>query len=83
MPDEDDLELRPAALAGVYFPVDPESLEDLACGLTEMYTALGFGPDRVLAVFRDPSRPVPYTVYQKLGEDELRRIVDEAFHSRS
>jgi hypothetical protein len=64
-------------LAGVYFPNDRESLEELAYALCEEYTSVGLAADEILEKFRDPAHAIPHRTLTRLGEAEIRRIANE------
>jgi len=64
----------PMNLHGTEVPGDPELMLRI---LVEEYARMGFGPDVMMQMFRDPEYQAPYGLWRLFGDEELfARIVE-------
>ena len=73
-PEPDD----PHELRGVILPGEPGSTRAMAEAFADEFAAMGFGRDRVLALFRNPFYAGAHRAFRALGEEAVGRIVDES-----
>lgn len=74
-PDPDD----PMTLHGIVVPTeDPQVDREMAIAFIEEYLRMGYGPDRVLSMFKIPEYVGPYRAYQALGEDALIGLIEQS-----
>jgi hypothetical protein len=67
----------PMELVGVVLPADAEATRDMAYVFAEEFARLGFDSRRILRLFRQPFYAAAYQAYCALGEDAVRRIIEE------
>ena len=72
-PDPQD----PHVLIGVLLPAGRESLREMAATFAEEFAALGYGRERLMALFRQPFYAGAHQAYTTLGESEIARIVED------
>jgi hypothetical protein len=72
-PDPED----PHVLIGVLLPADRASLREMAVTFAEEFAALGYGAERLMALFKEPFYAGAHQAFKVLGEAEVRRIVQE------
>jgi hypothetical protein len=72
-PDPQD----PMMLMGIALPAGPEAQRDMACAFAEEFARIGYGSQRILDLFRNPFYAGAHGAYLRLGEEEVRRIIDE------
>ena len=53
------------------------AMRDMADCFVEEYMRSGFDADRILKMFMTDAYAGPFLAYQTLGEDAIRRIIDE------
>jgi hypothetical protein len=67
----------PTVLVGVSLPGDAESVREMAYAFAEEFASMGFDAARILALFRSPHYAGAHEAYERLGEHEVRRIIEE------
>ena len=69
----------PFEMVGVALPqsMGEEALTEMACCFVEEFARMGYGPEKILRLFRDPFYQGPHTVYRKKGEDFVRSLVEQ------
>ena len=74
-PDADD----PMEIVGVILdrPIDDRGLDDMARTFIEEYTLMGWGPKRILTMFRHPFYGGPHDAYERLGEERIVALIEE------
>ncbi len=78
MPYDDPDATDPLALHGVVVETrDDSAMREMTECFVEEYLRSGFGIDRILQMFRTKGYAGPFLAYQTLGEDAIRRIIDE------
>ena len=78
MPYDDPDATDPMTLHGVVLETNSDAaMRDMADCFVEEYLRSGFDPDRILKMFRTEGYAGPFLAYQTLGEDAIRRIIDE------
>ncbi len=78
MPYDDPDATDPMALHGVVVETDSTAaMLDMAECFVEEYIRGGFDTDRILKMFQTQGYAGPFLAYQTLGEDAIRRIIDE------
>ena len=78
MPYDDPDPTDPMTLHGVVIETEDDSaMRDMAECFVEEYIRSGFDADRILRMFRTEGYAGPFLAYQTLGEDAIRRIIDE------
>lgn len=60
----------------------PGNKEFMARTLIEEYARLGYGKDRLMAIFKNEFYQSAHNVYQDLGEEEIESIIDEVLGPR-
>ncbi len=56
---------------------DPEVNRDMALCFIEEYMRMGYGRDRLLAMFQIPQYIGPHMAYQALGQEVVKTLIDE------
>ncbi len=78
MPYDDPDATDPMTLHGVVVETENDAaMRDMAECFVEEYIRGGFDADRILKLFQTQGYAGPYLAYQTLGEDAIRRIIDE------
>ena len=77
MPYDDPDPQDPMMLVGVALPADPEADRDMAYAFAEEFARLGYGARQIISLFREPFYAGAHGAYRRLGEAEIRRIVNE------
>jgi hypothetical protein len=77
MPYDDPDPGDPMMLVGVTLPADPEAYRDMAFAFAEEFARLGYGERQIVSLFREPFYAGAYGAYRRLGEAEIRAIVNE------
>ncbi len=72
-PDPSD----PHSLVGVGVPAGEEVHLDMAYVIAEEFTRLGFDRDRLLGLFQDPFYRSAHGVFEILGEEKIKSIIQE------
>ena len=72
-PDPDD----PTVLVGVTVPADVEATRDMAWVLAEEFARMGHDAPQLLRLFRSPFYAGAHDALRRLGEREVRAIIDE------
>ncbi len=72
-PDPSD----PHTLVGVGVPAGQEVHLDMAYVIAEEFTRLGFDEDRLLGLFQDPFYRSAHGVFEILGEEKIKSIIQE------
>ncbi len=78
MPYRDPDPADPHELVGVSIPGDLDSTRQMAATFADEFAALGFTGERLLEMFRRPRYAGAHRAYRMLGEEEVRRIIDES-----
>ena len=73
-PEPDD----PHVLVGVGLPADAQATREMAEAFADEFAQLGFDRERLLRVFASPFYAGAHAVLQRLGLEEVERIVDES-----
>lgn len=76
--DEFDFE-DPFELNGMAFLTHEDTTNDMARTFIEEFLRMGYGPERILALFRDRHYLGPNRAYEKQGEPFIRELITEAF----
>ncbi len=78
MPYDDPDATDPMTLHGVVVETNSDNaMRDMAECFVEEYIRSGFDADRILKMFQTQGYAGPFLAYQTLGEDAIRRIIDE------
>ncbi len=78
MPYDDPDATDPMTLHGVVVETESDAaMRDMAECFVEEYIRSGFDVDQVLKMFQTRGYAGPFLAYQTLGEDAIRRIIDE------
>ena len=78
MPYDDPDATDPMTLHGVVVETESDqAMRDMAECFAEEYIRSGFGADRILKMFQTRGYAGPFLAYQTLGEDAIKRIIDE------
>jgi hypothetical protein len=68
----------PTMLVGVSVPGDEDSVREMAYAFAEEFAGMGFSRERILALFGSPRYAGAYGAGQRLGRQEIERIVEES-----
>ncbi len=80
MPYDDPDATDPMTLHGVVVETENDAaMRDMAECFVEEYIRGGFDAGRILRMFQTKGYAGPFLAYQTLGEDAIRRIIDELF----
>ena len=78
MPYDDPDPTDPMTLHGVVVETESDdAMRDMAECFAEEYIRSGFDEGRILKLFQTQGYAGPFLAYQTLGEDAIRRIIDE------
>ena len=78
MPYDDPDATDPMTLHGVVVETESDAaMREMAECFVEEYIRGGFDEDRILKMFQTQGYAGPFLAYQTLGEDAIRRIIDE------
>jgi hypothetical protein len=73
-PEFDD----PQELVGVELPGDETVTREMAEAFADEFASLGFSREQILALYRAPFYAGAHQAWALLGEENIRRIVDES-----
>lgn len=71
--DPDD----PMELVGVAIPASPDALDEMARVFADEFLRIGYSPDQVFGLFKDPFYRAPNQIYVARGEQFVRGIIDD------
>ena len=77
MPYNDPDPADPSILIGVSFPTDADATTDMAYVFAEEFARMGYDAERLMRLFRNPFYAGAHDAYQRLGDEAVRRIVEE------
>ncbi len=78
MPYDDPDATDPMTLHGVVVTTEnDDAMRDMAECFVEEYIRSGFDADRILKMFQTQGYAGPFLAYQTLGEDVIRRLIEE------
>ena len=77
MPYDDPDPTDPQVLVGVVLPSNEEAAREMAYVFAEEFARMGFDTCGVLSLFTDPFYAGAHQIYQALGADAVREIVEE------
>jgi len=77
MPYDDPDPTDPQVLVGVVLPSNEEATREMAYVFAEEFARMGFDAHGVLSLFKDPFYAGAHQIYQALGADAVRGIVEE------
>ena len=77
MPYDDPDPQDPMLLVGVALPAGPEAERDMAYAFAEEFARLGYSARQIVSLFQEPFYAGAHGALLRLGEAEVRRIVDE------
>ena len=78
MPYDDPDATDPMTLHGVVVETESDAaMRDMAECFVEEYIRSGFDEDCILKMFKTTGYAGPFLAYQTLGEDAIRRIIEE------
>ena len=78
MPYDDPDATDPMTLHGVVVETESDAaMCDMAECFVEEYIRSGFDAERILKMFQTQGYAGPFLAYQTLGEDAIRRIIDD------
>ncbi len=78
MPYDDPDATDPMTLHGVVIETKSDAaMRDMAECFVEEYLRSGFDEDRILKMFQTQGYAGPFLAYQTLGEDAIRRMINE------
>lgn len=77
MPYKDPDPTDPSMLVGVVLPAEAETVTDMAYVFAEEFARLGYDRTRLLWLFKNPAYAGAHGAYRALGEDAVRKIIDE------
>ena len=78
MPYDDPDATDPLTLHGVVVETETDdAMRDMAECFVEEYIRGGFDADRILRMFHTQGYAGPFMAYQALGQDVVRRIIEE------
>jgi hypothetical protein len=74
-PDAED----PLEIVGVVLdrPIDDGALDEMARAFVEEYTLMGWGPTRLLDLFRRPFYGGAHDAYERLGEARIKALIEQ------
>ena len=67
----------PMELVGVVLPAKMETMQEMAYAITEEFVLLGYDNGALLRMFQNPFYAGAHQAYRTLGEEAIRKIVDE------
>jgi hypothetical protein len=68
----------PTMLVGVSVPGDEDSVREMAYAFAEEFAGMGFGRDRIMALFDSPRYAGAHGAALRLGRLAIERIVEES-----
>lgn len=77
MPYKDPDPTDPNVLVGVMLPGDTEVTRDMAYVFAEEFVRMGYDREGLIRLFKNPHYAGAHGAYQTLGEEEIRRIIEE------
>jgi len=77
MPRKDIEADDPMELMGVVLPATAEASREMAYAFAEEFVQMGYDGVRLLAVFKNPFYAGAHGAYQALGEEAVRKIINE------
>ena len=79
MPSKDVEADDPLEIVGVVLdrPIDEAGLDDMARTFVEEYALMGWGPKRILTLFRQPFYAGAHDAYEALGEERIVALIEE------
>ena len=77
MPYQDPDPTDPNMLVGVLLSADAEASRDMAYVFAEEFARLGYTPEQLLWLFKNPFYGGAHGAYQQMGETEILSIIDE------
>jgi hypothetical protein len=82
-PNNDAAPEDPLEIVGVVLerPMDERSIHEMARTFVEEYALMGWGPRRILELFRRPFYAGAHDAYERLGEDRIRALIADTFGS--
>lgn len=84
MPHDNPDATDPLALHGVAVETcDDRAMHEMAECFVEEYVRSGFDPKRIMHMFKAQQYAGPYLVCQALGEDAIRKMIDEQMRLRN
>ena len=81
MPYQDPDPTDPNMLVGVMLPADAEAMRDMAYVFAEEFARLGYTPEQLLGLFKNPFYGGAHGAYQSLGEAATLAIIDECLNA--
>ena len=81
MPYQDPDPTDPNMLVGVLLPADAEASRDMAYVFAEEFARLGYTPEQLLWLFKNPFYGGAHGAYQQLGEMKILSIIDECLNA--
>lgn len=78
MPKDESDPDDPMGLIGVVVPASPGALDEMALVFAEEFLRMGYSPEEVLGIFRNPFYRGPNQVYTLRGEEGVCKIIEEA-----
>jgi len=78
MPYDDPEPDDPHLLVGVSLPGDEETTREMAAAFADEFAQMGFDRERLLRIFSNPFYAGAHAVLERLGVEEVERIVDES-----
>ncbi len=78
MPYGDPDPTDPSMLVGVLLPGKQDSMREMASVFADEFARMGYPPEQVLALFRNPFYGGAHAALQALGADAVCEIVKEA-----
>jgi hypothetical protein len=77
MPYKDPDPTDPNVLVGVMIPAEEDTMREMAYAFADEFMQMGYDAARLLAVFKNPFYAGARGAYQALGEEAVRKIIDE------
>jgi hypothetical protein len=77
MPYKDPDASDPMLFVGVSMPGSSEQTEEMAYTFAEEFARMGYSVEKILHLFSTPFYRAAYGAYQALGEEAIRKIVEE------
>ena len=81
MPYNDPDPTDPNMLVGVLLSADAEASRDMAYVFAEEFARLGYTPEQLLWLFKNPFYGGAHGAYQQLGEMKILSIIDECLNA--
>jgi len=77
MPYDEAIPEDPLELVGISVPATADSMREMAYTFAEEFALMGYDAARLMKMFRGPRYAGAHRAHQVLGDDEVRRIVEE------